>query len=531
MIQKYLSSLNNRDKIYISLVILLLIVGTFVRVYEISSVPGGINQDEAYSGYEAYSMLKYGTDSWGYSFPVYLQTWGAGMSVLNSYLIMPFIALLGDEGNLTLATRLPQAIVAIISMPVFFLLLKKLYDKRIALLGLFFLVICPYHIMMARWGLDCNLAPGFLLFGLYFFVLGVDNSKYYMLSALFYGMSLYTYAAIWVIMPIMFILQCLYLIYLKKLNWNKFVVFSAVIFMVFAVPLLLFVAVNMEYIEEIRTPFISIPKIAAMRSSDIAFEQIGEKISILFNVLTAQNDGWYWNSTSEYGLYYKFSMPFAVLGFLYCMKNTIRAIKNKKYSKDAFIVISFFVSILQGCLTIANINRINSIHFSIMIFCVLGIFHTIRIFKEDFKFIKYAIIGLYLISFINFENFYFNEYAEGIGRIFKNGLGEAVEYAESFSKEGQLIYVSSEYEHPRILFYSKFETPEYIETVKLDNYKGRIMNAVSFGKYRRVNAETPIENDLEESKIYIINSNLADKYSELGYDVKTFDYVSVATKK
>jgi len=517
----------DKDKIYTILVILLLFTGIFVRIYDISSAPGGINQDEAYSGYEAYSMLKYGTDSWGYSFPVYLHTWGAGMSALNSYLIMPFIALLGDGETLTLATRLPQAIVASFSVLVFFLLLKKIYDKKIALLGLFFIVICPYHILMARWGLDCNLAPGFLLFGLYFFILGVDKPKYYMLSALFYGLTLYTYAAIWSMLPIILILQVLYLIYLKKLKWNKFIFLGILIFAVFAVPLLLFVAVNMGYLDEIRTPLISIPKLVAMRTSDISFEQFGEKISTLFKVITEQNDGLYWNCTKEYGLYYKFSMPFAILGFLYCMKNTITAIKNREYSKEVFIIIWFFASVVQGCLTFININRINSIHFSIIIFCVLGIFHTIRFLKNDFKFIKYVIIAVYLISFINFEKFYFTEYNEGISRTFQSGLGEAVEYAES-SAGDDIIYVSSEYMHPKILFYSKFPTPEYIESVNFDNYTGQVMNAVSFGKYRlKINAGAPPE----ESGIYIIGSGLADQYSGFGYNVKTFDYVSVAVKK
>lgn len=158
--------------------------------------------------------------------------------------------------------------------------------------------------------------------------MGVDNPKYYMLSALFYGLTLYTYAAVWSMLPVTLILQILYLIYIKKLKWNKFMAAGILILIVLAVPLLLFVAVNIGYLEEIRSPVISIPKLVAMRSSDISFEQIGEKFSRLFNILLEQNDGLYWNCTVEYGMYYKFTTPFAILGLLFCMKNAIISIKN-----------------------------------------------------------------------------------------------------------------------------------------------------------------------------------------------------------
>ena len=30
---------------------------------------------------------------------------------------------------------------------------------------MFLLAVCPWHIMTSRWGLDVDLAPGFLIFG------------------------------------------------------------------------------------------------------------------------------------------------------------------------------------------------------------------------------------------------------------------------------------------------------------------------------------------------------------------------------
>ena len=145
----------------------IVLIGCIVRITEFGSLPAGLNQDEAFAGYEAYSLLNYGTDSWGYTNPCYFVSWGSGMNVLESYLAMPFIALFG----LSVETfRMPQLICACLSLPVFYLLLKEMFNKKIAIIGLFVLSVSPWHIMLSRWGLESNLAPAFLLFGLYFFV-------------------------------------------------------------------------------------------------------------------------------------------------------------------------------------------------------------------------------------------------------------------------------------------------------------------------------------------------------------------------
>lgn len=46
--------------------------------------------------------------------------------------------------------------------------MKEIVDKSTGLWAMLLLSVCPWHIMMSRWGLESNLAPGFLLFGLTF---------------------------------------------------------------------------------------------------------------------------------------------------------------------------------------------------------------------------------------------------------------------------------------------------------------------------------------------------------------------------
>lgn len=89
---KWKIQLKNKTRI---IFFILMAAGIAARMIGFGVIPGDINQDEAFAGYQAYSMLHYGVDSAGYRFPVYLYTWGSGMSALNSYLMMPFMAVFG----------------------------------------------------------------------------------------------------------------------------------------------------------------------------------------------------------------------------------------------------------------------------------------------------------------------------------------------------------------------------------------------------------------------------------------------------
>ena len=59
----------------------------------------------------------------------------------------------------------------------------------------------------SRWGLESNLAPGFLLFGLYFFLRGMEDSRWLLPSALMYGLALYCYATLWPFVPLILLGQ------------------------------------------------------------------------------------------------------------------------------------------------------------------------------------------------------------------------------------------------------------------------------------------------------------------------------------
>ena len=295
------------------LFIIFLGIGILVRVLFFGNIPSGINQDEAFAGYEAYSLLHCGKDSYGYSFPCYFVSWGSVMNVLESYLAIPFVWIFGLS---SFTIRLPQLIVGCFSLLIVYFLLEEVFDKKVALVGLGFLTICPWHIMLSRWGLESNLAPGFLLFGLFFLVKGLENNKYWVVSALMYGIALYAYAITWMVIPVTLAAIGAYLLLRKYKMSFKWIGISVLILAVLAFPLIWFFLANQNFLPEIRTSFFSVPKLVFMRDAEVSVRRLFsiQAYKDIIKLLVFQSDGLIWNTPEHFGLFYMWTMPLAVLG-------------------------------------------------------------------------------------------------------------------------------------------------------------------------------------------------------------------------
>lgn len=504
------------------LVLILMLVGILTRGIMLGSIPGGVNQDEALAGYEAYSLLHFGTDSSGYAFPVYFNAWGSGMNVLNSYLMIPFIAVFGLR---TWVIRLPQFFVSCFSMYVFYRLLLKLFDRKTAVIGLLYFAVCPWSIIMSRWGLESNLAPGFLLFGFYFFILGVENSKYYLFSAYFYGLSLYCYATIWPIVPILLLLQMLYLIWTKRLHIDRYAVLSVGLLLLLALPLILFYLVNTGRMEEICTAFFSIPRLTVMRENDISIWDKRNNLTTLTTVLLNQYDGQYWNAAPQYGLYYKWALPFAVIGLLFCIVHAFKSIFKRTYDPIALLPVQFFCAVFLGCLVESNINRINCIHIPIITFVAIGICQALGFVQKRFRHIRELAAAAILICFASFAGFYFTEYRQNIGLLFQEGVSESLDRSINLANADEKIHVDSHVNYAKVLFYSKLPVTEYRETVVYTNFPSAYLSVSSCGNYI---FEAP---DTSSDCIYVLTEAYIQEFKEAGWKVEQYGHSAVAYRR
>ncbi len=355
------------------------VTGSLLRLIALPMNPMGLHQDEAHCVYNAWSVMNYGVDSYGNYRPVYYTT---GMSILYSYLQMPFIALFGIN---TWTIRLPQAILGSLSVPVMYGLGKEMRGPKTGIAFAALLAINPWHIQQSRFGLDCNLAVAMLLFAIWFLCRYLNGKRKSIWGAsVFFGLTLYSYALTWVVVPVFLVLTVIF--FRKRILWNRSLMGPVMLLFLFALPLLLFLGVNMGLLPAIQTPLFSTPVLADMRTGEMALSLSNLKRRFLWLVamLWSQHDDMWWMSNATVGSYYYISAPFILLGIAYCVKVFWQNLFQKKELPLFFVAALWFgAGFLVGCnIDLAKFHKVNYIHTPIIIFGAIGVIWLCEMLKK-----------------------------------------------------------------------------------------------------------------------------------------------------
>lgn len=130
------------------LLLIIFLIGTIIRLWQLGEIPVGLHGDEASIGYSAYSLLKTGKDETGAKWPLAVNQFGDYRPAGYYYLDIPFIAAFGLT---ELAVRLPSAIFGSLYLLVFYALVQELFKKKsVSILSTFLLSISPWHIIISR---------------------------------------------------------------------------------------------------------------------------------------------------------------------------------------------------------------------------------------------------------------------------------------------------------------------------------------------------------------------------------------------
>ena len=489
-----------------------------VRIVFFPSVPGGLNQDEASMGYDAYATAFFGIDRNGHHLPIYAMSWGSGQNVLMMYFTVFFVRILGLS---VFSVRLTALVFGIIAPVVLYHLVRLLTEdksKRVsripALFAFFLLSVSPWHIMLSRWALESNILPAVFLIGVYLLVLAVQKKKtlYFCLSAGVFALSMYAYATVCLIMPI-FLLGVVVFLMMKKLISVKQVVYSVIVFLVLATPMILFFAVNVFGLEPIYTSFLSIPKLSALRSG-ISPGSALENASVFMDILMTQNDNLLWNSIDGFGIVYLFLLPFALVGVASVISERSRS--PNKLVMAWWLLCAFVLS----CLIYTNINRMNLFFIPYIYMICEGVMFVSR----RARLTTAVITVLTAATFIAFCGVYFgNEYRNDIEQCFYASYGEAVEVADKVS-EGREVYLEIiNGTEVMALFYTKFDPREYVETVVYETHNAEFRFVSSFGKYH-----IGIPEEKESSAVYVVSNDRLGEFDDDVFEIKQFEYYSVA---
>lgn len=497
---------------YKIILIFILIIGSLVRIYNIGGMPNGLNIDEASSGYDAFSILKYGVDRNGNSFPVVLYAWGSGQSILYSIIMIPFVAICGLT---EFAIRAPMAIIGVVSVFLMYYLLKNIFEnKKIAIVGTLFFAICPWHIMKSRWGMECNLFPDLILFSVLLLVLGLRNKKKFLqvLAFVMLGISSYSYATSYLFLPIFVIITLGYLIYKKEISVKRAICYLGIVFVI-SIPLIIYLFINTFDLNQFSVLGITIPRMKMNRYEEIStvfsgnlFENCVDNLLSLVRLLILQYDELNWNALPSYGLYYSVSIIFLIIGI------RVAKIKYNKNIYSQIMNIWMISSIVVGAFCKININRINIIMIPCVYYIILGIYEVFEKYKTMIPCILIIYIVLFVCFIQDYRNQDFNEYFT-----FNSGLKDVVEYCENSSCENVYCYYSFKEPFIYFMFYSEYDVNDYLNTVQYFDENGTFDNVKSFGKYRFY---LPEKN--EKNMLIIV-----PKGAEFSYNVESVKKVSI----
>ena len=177
--------------------VVVLLVAIFLRLYSLDTVPSGLSNDEAENGVDALRVLD--------GELLIFFTENNGREALFIYLQALSVAFLGQTD---LALRAVSAVTGILTVVAAYLLVRRMFSARIALLACGWLTISFWHVIFSRIGLRSISLPLFLAVGFYCLWRGLEGARsqppsninsprpviWFALGGIVIGLSLYTYS-------------------------------------------------------------------------------------------------------------------------------------------------------------------------------------------------------------------------------------------------------------------------------------------------------------------------------------------------
>lgn len=482
-------------KITNPLLIIILLLALFLRVWRIDSVPVSLFGDEVDIGYHAYSLYKTGKDYSGNFLPLHLKSLADYKPALYAYSIIPTVATFGIS---PLGVRLPAAIFGILGVYFLYLLIKLTFkNKYIALLSAFLLAISPWHMQLSRWGSESIEMLTLYLAGLYFFLKSLKSGKWLILSVVLLTLTSITYHAAKVFSPLTTIfLGILYNRQLLKIG-KKYLIFSFVILLLTAVPITWSIVFQNGLDRFQSTSIFKDPETEGKIGFDRVRDQklSSEMLTRLFHnkityfgtiainnylksfsteFLFIKGDSNPRHNVQGQGLFYKFEAIFLILGLIFLF------VKPIEVKVKWFLSYWLLAAPLPSILTNEGGNHAIRLLFllpPLIILISTGIYYSYLSLNKKFKNIFFASFTIVLLlNFMFYLHQYFTHYPWDSERWWQAGFREAIQLAVSEGNKYDKVIISGADEPPLIFFlgFSMYPTSDFQRKYPLtkENLKG-----------------------------------------------------------
>lgn len=476
----------------IKILIAIILLASFLRLWRLDDVPVSLFGDELDVGYQAYSILKTGKDYSGNFLPLHFQSLAEWRTPLYLYSVVPTVAIFGIS---PWGVRLPAAIFGILGIWIFYLLIRQVTKKEgIALLAAFLLTISPWHIQYSRAGFEVTQMLALFLAGIYFFLRALEAAKNkksptlpLTLAGVFLALTPYVYSTAKLFLPLTVL--ALIIIWFKDILKlpRKSLVTAGIVSAIIIMPIVhstLFGGgtARFDYISVFSDPTMS-PEIGFERLLDAQVRtpeaQIGiqptvidrafhNKITWLADILGRNylqsfstqflfinGDLNPRHSIPNVGQFYRFEAIFILIGiFFFFAKQFDRKIK-------AFLIFWLLASIIPASLTRDGGMHATRLFFMLppLIFLLsLGAYYTFEFLKGMRQ--KLFVAGYVLVlvaSVIFYQHEYWVHYPWESERWWHAGFEESIKTIKSIDHDYDKVIISTASEPPWIFFAGWYE--------------------------------------------------------------------------
>lgn len=466
-----------RTKVFLLIFTLALVL----RFFKLGEAPASLNWDENSNAYNAFSILKTAKDEYGKLLPLYNRSFDDYKPPIYMYLNVPTVAIFGLT---PFAARLPSAILGVLTVvAIYFLTLKILNSTKVALLSMFMLSTAPWHLQFSRVGFEANVGLFFAAaaFTLLLYCINSQNknpaAKNYwlvLLSAIFFGLSFYSYHSARIFIPALFAIFAL--IYRKEILTlpKKIIIAFLIICICLITPFFIF-APKQAISQRLETTSLSthvenLEESVKLMSEDKQNDQMFSKIIHNRRLIIARS--YLSNYLSHFDLNYLFTRGddnlrhhTAGMGmlFLYQLPLVLMAIfifaRNRK--KGILLIIAWLLfSPLPAVPTNAVPHAVRSLTMVIplQILTAVGITHLLSNTRTKKAF---AIIAILIVSFamLTYLHTYYNHYIKINSDAWQYGYSQAATESNKLKNLYEKIIVDPSIEQGYIffLFNTKFD--------------------------------------------------------------------------
>ena len=526
------------------LLLIIVVIATFLRFYQLGTNPPSLTWDEAALGYNAYSLGLDGKDEFGRFLPYdYLESFGDFKPPVYAYLDIIPIKIFGLN---EFAVRFPSAFFGVLTVLITYFLVLRIFNNRkweigsgkvdkevgsenkrshfspqfpishLALLTSFLLAISPWHINLSRAAFEANIATFFIVTGVWLFLTGVQkssvpgsNKKWFLvLSAVSFVLSIYTFNSARIVAPILVLM--LSIGFRNKLIKNrKETLLAFLVGALMILPILRFLTSDQASLRFREVNIFSDISVIERTNQEIANDNNTWWSKILHNrrfaysteflkhyfdnlnpdFLFIKGDGNPKFSTQDVGQMYIWEAPFLIVGILFLIKNR----------QGVWWIIPLWL--LAGIIPAATARetphalRIEGVLPTFQILVAYGLFQFLnkisnikyQILNIRIKYFIFTISFLFLIfNFLYYIHGYYAHYPKQYSGEWQYGYKDAISYIKSVEKNYDRIYFTEALGRPYVyfLFYTNYSPEEFRKSSIVEREVLGFVHVNGFDKYR-----------------------------------------------